>query len=674
MGNPLQEVFQGRGDKKGHGFWIKRIIPLLFIVSAWLGLLKDFPAARPLIWFSVTSATAAVYLILHLTGKRKEFAIELLFSFSLIIAGAEQALKLPLLKLAFFPFVISMTAIYRAKTVLPLSFLIPFLWLKAFITGQNVKEEILFLVCLAITAILSSLSLRHLRKEKEKAESLLKTIRDNAKDISLDTGAESLSSDKTISHYFALMLKTDEEIRELLFTLKQAVFADSVNLFVPHQNSFLLRSSTEEKGDIIITDKGIVSMCMKDKKSFFPGEVNEKGLEVGYIKNRKILSLIAAPILDGSTSIGVLAADSSRFQAFKEPDRNLLQMFTGQFLRILERERIYPKIKRDYDGLKILKEESPKLVSSLNMDVIVDRLCNGAKKIAFSQVLFFISKGKGFELIHHTGSFEGNKKQFNFKGTFINMIVENKQPIYMADITNYRVPLMPFKTENVRSVMVIPMLYENNLLGLFAMLSEQTGFLDIFQMELLKVLCNQASTSIANAKLHTEIEKLATTDGLTGLYNHRLFQEKMSEQIRRQTRFSEPISLLISDIDYFKKINDTYGHPVGDLVLRSVAKILKETIRDIDIAARYGGEEFAAILPGTDSEGARQISERLRKTVMKTLFSADSRSFKITISIGIATAPSDAKSKEELIEKADNALYHAKHNGRNQSVIWCGIK
>ena len=109
-------------------------------------------------------------------------------------------------------------------------------------------------------------------------------------------------------------------------------------------------------------------------------------------------------------------------------------------------------------------------------------------------------------------------------------------------------------------------------------------------------------------------------------------------------------------------------------LLKEVSNIIREAIRDIDMPARYGGEEFAAILPRTDSKGAMNIAERLRKAVMSASFSSDTSQLKVTLSIGIATTPSDAKTKEELIEKADEALYYAKHNGRNRSVLWTEIK
>jgi len=233
---------------------------------------------------------------------------------------------------------------------------------------------------------------------------------------------------------------------------------------------------------------------------------------------------------------------------------------------------------------------------------------------------------------------------------------------------------MPFETKNIRSVIAFPMFYKKELFGLFVMLSERRNFLDSFQIWILEVLCNQASIAIANAKLHAEIEELATTDGLTGLNNHRRFQEKLSEEFKRLNRQSAPVSLLLTDIDFFKKVNDTYGHPVGDLVLKGVSKIIREVIRDIDVPARYGGEEFAVILPGTNADGGKNIAERLRKSVMDKTFSADGKVLKVTISIGIATAPVDAGSKEELIGKADQALYHAKHSGRNRSVSWSSMQ
>jgi len=611
---------------------------------------------------------------LHFLSKRLEFSIEFLFSLALIYAGFSTIVNLTWLKLAYFPFIIFVSAFYSLKVVVPFSLLVPLLQLRTFFVEETFLEGIAFSFFLILTAVMSSIVCRRLRDEKQKAVSALEKIKSNAREIGQETEMGSLDSDEVISHYFAAMLNTDEEIKDLLQTVRQAVLADSANLLVPSDASFTLRCSTGDKGDVITIGGGIVSACLRDKKPFLSGDLNEKTTEVGYIKNMKISSLIVIPIMDASVSIGLLTVDSSRYQAFSETDRDTVQMFSKQLVRILERERVYMMMKRDVSGLKILKEGSSNLATSLDIDVITKKLCAVAETIASSRVFVFLQASQGFELKHNNGVFNSEKKKFDFRGTIVNFAIENKQRHYVSDTTEYRVPIMPFETKNTRSVIAVPMLYENELLGLFVMLSEKRDFLDTFQIGLLEVLCNQASISIANAQLHAEIEKLATTDGLTGLYNHRRFQENLTEEFKRLNRNSFPFSLMLTDIDYFKKVNDNYGHPVGDIVLKGVSKIIREEIRDVDVPARYGGEEFAIILPGTNAEGAKNIAERLRKAVMDTTFSADGKPLKITISIGIATAPLHAKGKEELIEKTDKALYHAKHNGRNQSVIWKNIQ
>src|SRR5450759_3715126 len=145
------------------------------------------------------------------------------------------------------------------------------------------------------------------------------------------------------------------------------------------------------------------------------------------------------------------------------------------------------------------------------------------------------------------------------------------------------------------------------------------------------------------------LEEQATTDGLTGLVNHRTFQERFSAMLGRAERHKFPVSLILTDIDHFKKVNDTYGHPTGDAVLRRVAAILKASARKIDIVARYGGEEFALVLEGTDRAGARQLAERIREEVAAQIFESSKGPFKAALSLGVAVYPDDGKAKHCLL-------------------------
>lgn len=593
----------------------------------------------------------------------------------LLIAGTVNAFTLPWLRMAYFPFIASLTAFYGVKTVIVLSLLIPFLELSNFLNGENLFEEIAFLVALIANASISSLVITALRKKKNIVETSLKIIKEKAQNIDSETEIESFSDEEVLSHYLASVRKSDEEIKELLMVAKNAVFADSVHFFMSAGGDLGLRCSTEESGNIIPSTGGIINLCMKEKKPLIVSDIGEKKLEVGYLKRDKVSSLIAVPVIDGGFPLGVLTADSTRFHAFNDADNTTIQMFSKQLLRILQRERISPLIHRSHASLKILLEESSTLLSSLNIDVIAQRLTQGAYRLAPSAVVFFIAKGKEFEMIHQIGLPSLEKKLFSMKGTSLDILVKNKEPLYLSDVRDYRSPVMPFKTDTIGSVFALPLLYENKLIGILAILSEKKNAFNSHQTNLLEVLGIQASTSIANARFHEEIERLAITDGLTGLFNYRNFQERLLQEFSRFDRFSEPLSMLIIDLDYFKKINDTYGHPVGDTVLKGVADIIKTTIRNIDIPVRYGGEEFAVILIGTDANGAKNMAERLRQAVMNTSFSAGGNTFKVTISIGISTFPyHDVTSKEELIEKADQALYYAKREGRNRSILWDGVK
>lgn len=161
--------------------------------------------------------------------------------------------------------------------------------------------------------------------------------------------------------------------------------------------------------------------------------------------------------------------------------------------------------------------------------------------------------------------------------------------------------------------------------------------------------------------------KLATTDGLTGLYNHRFFQEQMNMCIENSKRYESKFSLLLIDIDFFKKFNDNYGHQAGDAVLKQVAELLKKSVRATDIVARYGGEEMAIILPNTDFEQASITAQKICDKVATTPFYLNAKTTKsVTISLGVATYPEHAESSADLIEYADKGLYAAKENGRNQ--------
>jgi diguanylate cyclase (GGDEF)-like protein len=168
--------------------------------------------------------------------------------------------------------------------------------------------------------------------------------------------------------------------------------------------------------------------------------------------------------------------------------------------------------------------------------------------------------------------------------------------------------------------------------------------------------------------LNARLERLAVTDGLTGVYNHRRFQEAINAELLRSERHKRPMGVLMIDVDFFKKVNDAMGHPAGDELLRRLAEVLSADLRQTDLIARYGGEEFAVVLPETTKSEALQVGERMRLAVEEKLNRGTPWPTKVTVSVGVATYPEDGKTPEQLISAADQAMYVAKRQGRNRVV------
>jgi len=188
--------------------------------------------------------------------------------------------------------------------------------------------------------------------------------------------------------------------------------------------------------------------------------------------------------------------------------------------------------------------------------------------------------------------------------------------------------------------------------------------------EKVSILGHQFALALRRVKLYEEIERIAITDSLTEVHTRRYSLDRFQEEIQRSGMRKIHMSFLMIDVDFFKKINDQFGHLAGDQVLREVGSIIKGSIREIDIAGRYGGEEFCVVLPDTDTEGARFVAERIRTATEETTIKAYDATVQTTLSIGIATFPIDAKNMGDMIDRADWALYQAKDLGRNRICLY----
>lgn len=210
----------------------------------------------------------------------------------------------------------------------------------------------------------------------------------------------------------------------------------------------------------------------------------------------------------------------------------------------------------------------------------------------------------------------------------------------------------------------VPISYRNNVIGSLQ-IEDDADFRNWEDEEVLmvKTVSDQLSVAISHARLFRKAQTQAMTDALTGLYNYGYFQDRLDRETKLADRNNAQVSLILLDLDHLKRINDTHGHRCGDVTLCQVASIMKGTVRDVDICARYGGEEFVVILPQCERENAIEVAERLRESIASAPVLKVGQ---VTASIGVATYPTGAKNKEELVEMADRAMYLAKAAGRNR--------
>ncbi len=226
-----------------------------------------------------------------------------------------------------------------------------------------------------------------------------------------------------------------------------------------------------------------------------------------------------------------------------------------------------------------------------------------------------------------------------------------------------------------RSLLIVPLRKDGEApIGALTVASKKPGIFDRSQQSILQLIATQVAIKIDLAQSHERINRMAITDSLTGLANHRAFRTGFEVMLNRAQRREGPLALLLCDVDHFKGINDRYGHPFGDQVLKKVAEVLGNTVRVVDLAARYGGEEFVVVLEDSNNEGARFMAERLRSQIEEITLPFQSMQVKVTISIGYALYPENGTEMQSLIDRADEALYKAKKNGRNRVEKWVGTQ
>jgi diguanylate cyclase (GGDEF)-like protein len=394
-------------------------------------------------------------------------------------------------------------------------------------------------------------------------------------------------------------------------------------------------------------------------------------------------ALLAVPLVDrrGGHVRGVVVADRLEAAPFGDEDERLLVTLSAEILRAVAAERLMMDMKRARDE----KERFYASIERLNrttkplevFDATLD-VARGIVPVDFGAVTLVeevrgrtihrVARVLGGEEGRATAGLEG--LEFPDGTGLVASAVRLGSSLPGKDLDVARAPVFDAATrlKGLASLKVIPLRTAHQVLGAVVLGARRPGAYDSEAVRQLEVVAMQAAESIYRARLFEQTERLATSDGLTGLTNHRTLQTRLDEHLAQAQRYGKKLSLILCDIDHFKSVNDTYGHPAGDVVLRGVARALLEQARATDVVARYGGEEFAVVMPETDAAGALVIAERIRERVKTLAFETGQGKVSVTLSLGVAGFPGDAAKKADLVERADACLYHAKRHGRDRCV------
>ena len=259
---------------------------------------------------------------------------------------------------------------------------------------------------------------------------------------------------------------------------------------------------------------------------------------------------------------------------------------------------------------------------------------------------------------------QGDKSQTGYT-------ILREEPVLVQDysqLTEFSVPPLVSQYK-ISSGLSVPMLSRGKVIGAMLAHSKTPCHFNQEAIPILSLIANQTAITVDKIRLQDETRQLAFTDELTGLYNRRHFIKLANTEVDRAFRYKHSLAFMIFDLDRFKKVNDTYGHPAGDQVLKTVVSLARRELREIDLFARYGGEEFVILLPETGRRGARAIAERLRKRIAQTPITVAQEKISITISLGVSILSPDCSNLTDLIEASDKALYTAKETGRNKTIF-----
>jgi len=479
-------------------------------------------------------------------------------------------------------------------------------------------------------------------------------------------------------HLLAGVAEVEEVLRGALAVAEAALRPHTVAVFLlaPDGESVRLRECSSKSDRLfrgpLSSREGALGAVLSSQRAV---RLSDGAAQLTYYEElAPVPAFCGAPLQQGSGAlIGALAAD--RVEPFSLEEQQVLEALAREVTRAVEAERLLGAVRKEKEEKARFFQALEELNKTTTLQQAAETAVAQARLMCPALDLCALTLAE--DRRHRVAAVEGEAgaalRDLSFAdnaGLVSNVVKLGAclpgRPLGAME----RVQIFDSGTvvRGLSALKIFPLRTGESVVGALVCGSRAAEGLPETAQKELSMLALQAAQAVVRTRLYEQAERLATTDGLTGLLNRRTFNAQLQGRLREAQRYNHALSLLLLDIDHFKQVNDTHGHPAGDAVLRGVAAVAQGQARETDIVARYGGEEMALILPETDAKGAHAIAERIRKAVGAAAHATERGNIQVTVSVGLVTWPGAAQTPEDLLEAADRALYRAKQSGRNRVV------
>ncbi len=463
----------------------------------------------------------------------------------------------------------------------------------------------------------------------------------------------------------------DQVLEQMLAIVRDYFHVENsaILLWDPAQEKFLVRRAIGRKHGTDITlapGQGIIGTAARLKRPLYAPDVSK---DPRYIRTySETRSEVAIPLILDDEVVGVLDCQSHRLDFFDRETIDLLTLFSTQASIALQNARLYSQEHRTAGQLRAINAVARQTTAMLDLNNLLPKVCSQIlEAFAVDHVGVMLLEERRLVMKAHEGRLTALIEpgwELPFGAGICARALATRQAVVVNDVSQHPQYVPGF--QETKSETCIPLVSMGTPLGVLVLDSATLNAFPQGDVEALESVADMCAVAIQNAQSFERVREMADMDGLTGVYNRRHLEKRIVSEVEHHSRHTQSMAVLMVDLDHFKRINDEFGHLLGDEVLRQVSRIFIQQLRKGDVVCRYGGEEFAILLRQSTAEQSLRVAEKLRTIIRDFNFPGIPRP--VTISVGVAIYPLHGRNRDELIGAADAALYNAKQTGRNRVV------